>query len=526
MNRNFQKLLKWTIGIGVLTLFLSGCASIQPQTASATPSETLLGNYLVDGTGGFSHRWLAYIILPQAEAADQSVFVELNGQRLGPYTNLGRRFEFSDDGEHIAFAVEKNGKWFIVVDGQEQWEHVDEGWAYYGWTADLDGKVIIPQTSSAVLKFSPNGDQLAYLVKISDTEWAYYVNGKAGAIYSSVGTGIHFVNNKATYYAKDAAGELYIYGDKILGPYDDVWSAKYSSDGKHFVFAAQKKDEWVLVYDGKEQKLAGEIDSFLIGPAGELAYSIKSDAGVKVYLAGRELSGQYDEIVYPAISPDGKNLAFWARQGGGWSVVTDNKNYPGFDGYYLYKSGDEIYSILWDKESMNLAYFARQGEDTILALNGEPKPALKFPGIAIQSFVDNEGNNVGVNLMGGPSLDRQAFVECLMQSDQAKCDPLTASLANGELAYMESVDEGSFMVIGAGREGPYPGIESALLTSPNNDHYAYIVRTDKGQQVVLDGKLMEWAYDKIYRPQFTGNGGFAHLGKKGDTLVSVFYPTP
>jgi hypothetical protein len=175
---------------------------------------------------------------------------------------------------------------------------------------------------------------------------------------------------------------------------------------------------------------------------------------------------------------------------------------------------------------MNLAYFVRQGEEVSLALNGELRTMPKFPGISIQVFVDDAGNTVGVNLMGGPSLDRPAFVECLLQSAQAKCDPVTASLANGELAYPETNSDGSFMVIGARKEGPYLGVESALLTSPDHGHYAYIVLTDKGQQLVLDGKLTGWAYEKIYRPQFLGNSGFAHLGKKGGQLFRVFYPYP
>jgi hypothetical protein len=526
MNHNYLKLLKSILGIGLVIMVLSGCTTPSSQKVAATPSETLLGNYMADGTGGFSYRWLAYVIQPEQGAADQSLFIELNGQRLGPYTNLGQRFEFSDDGEHIAFAVEKNGKWVIVVDGQEKWEYENLGWAYYGWTGDLDGKVIIPQTSSAILKFSPDGTQLAYLVKLSDTEWAYYVNGKAGATYPTVGVGIQFFNDNVFHYAKDSTGQMYVYGDKVFGPYDDLWSVKFSSDGKHFVFAAQKNGEWVFVFDGKEQKLAGEMDSFQIGPAGELFYSTTSVAGVKVYFEGREFTGSYKEIAYPAISPDGKHVAFWASQGGAWSIVIDGKSYPGFDGYYVYKSGDEIYSILWDKKSTNLAYFVRQGKEPALALNGELQSMPKFPGISIQVFVDDAGNNVGVNLMGGPSLDRQAFVECLLQSAQTKCDPVTASLAKGELAYQESNKDSSFMVIGTRKEGPYQGIESALLTSPNHDHYAYIVLTDKGQQVVVDGKLMDWAYEKIYLPQFVGNSGFAYLGKKGGQVFGAFNPYP
>jgi hypothetical protein len=496
--------------------------TIAPTKAIA--SETLLGNYQENGNGGFSSHWLAYIVEPQEGATDQSSFVELNGQRLGPYSNLSRRFEISPNGEHIAFAAEKNAKWVIVVDGQEMWEHESVGYTYYAWGPDLEGKAFIPQTNAAILEFSPSGDQLAYMVKVNDAEWAIYINGKPGQTYQSVSTNIQFVEEKLAYWAEGSTGKVYIYGDSILGPYEEIWKTAFSSDRKHFVFAVKKQDAYLLVVDGKEQDLSGEIDNYEMGPAGELAYSTKSGAGMKVNFGSQELPDVYDEISQLTISPDGKHLAFWARQGFSWSVVTDTRNFPGFDGYYFYESSGEIYSILWDKESANLAYFARNGKDVILALNGEQHPVPGFPGIAISVIVDDQRNIVGESRMGMPNLDRQAYVECLLQSDSLMCDPLSVTLIRDELAYIETGEKESFMVIGTKKEGPYASIDSVLLRSSDNMHYAYIVTNGKGQQTVLDGTLMDWAYEAVYRAQFIGDTGFGHLGKRGNEIYGVFYP--
>jgi len=499
-------------------LYLSACGT------APTPSETLLGSYQENGSGGFSHRWLVYIIPPQEGAADQSIFVDLNGQRLGPYSNLSRRFEISPSGEHIAFAAEKNGKWVIVVDGEEKWEQDGLGYISYAWSPDLEGKAFIPQTSAAIMKFSPDGEQLAYMVKVNETDWAIYINGKSGKTYQSIGADVRFVNGKVAYWMEDSAGKGYVYGDSSLGPYDEVWKTYFSSDGKHFVVKVKKQGKFLLVKDGQEQDVSGEIDSYAIGSTGELAYSVNSGSGLKVYLDSQEFPGLYDEVTQLTVSPDGKHLAFWGRQGSNWSVVTDTHTYPGFSGYYFYQIGGENYSIFWDQGSSNLAYFALQGKDVILTLNGEQQPKPDLPGIPTTAIVDDQGNIIGESRMGMPAIDRQAFTQCLLQSASIKCDPLSVTLIKGELAYIETGEQGSFMVMGSTREGPYKSIESSLLSSSDNKHYAYIVSTEQGQQAVVDGVLLDWAYEAIYKAQFIADTGFGYLGKRDNQIYGGFYP--
>jgi hypothetical protein len=508
------------IPVSVLFLVL-GCAG----RAALAPTETRLGDYVEGGSGGFSHRWLAYIQEPEEGAADQGRYVVLNGQRLGPYTNLSRRFEFSTDGEHIAFAAEKDGKWHVAVDGQDKWQHDGLGWPWYAWTADLDGKTYVPQTQAAGLTFSPDGEHLAYSVTVGE-QWAAALDGKPGPTFETTGSDKQFVEGKLVYWAKTSGGEVVVFGDQILGPYDSTLRVNYSADGKHFVFAAEKGGEYALVQDGQESDPGGEVVSYAMGPTGELAYAARSGSLVKVHFGGREMPGEYDEIQYLTISPDGKHVAYWARQGSSWSVVTDSATFPGFDGYYAIRSGGEVYCLLWDKSSQNLAYLARSGDEGILVLNGQQQTMPAFGGIAITVYTDDYGNRVGVGLMGGAIPDRQAFVECLLQRAETQCDPMTATLAQGELAYVETGTDQATMVIGKTRAGPYASIQSTLMTSADGKHYAYVIGTDEGERVTLDGKQMQWTYDKIYRPQFVGDRGFGHLGKRDNTLFSVFYPYP
>lgn len=506
---------------------LSGCSE-RIQGVETSPLETLLGTYRKDVSGGFSHRWVAYIIEPQEGDKDKNFFVELNGQRLGPYTDLSRMFEVSPDGEHIAFAVKKEGRWHIVLDGEEKWLHAALMFPWCAWTPTLEGRSYIPQTRAAVLQFSRDGKKLAHFAKLDDGKWAVFVNGRPGPGFSAVGTQLSFVGGKITYHAWLEDEIVKVCGDTMFGPYETTWRTKLSEDGNHFCFAAKKKDLFFIILDGREQKLPGEIITYEIVPSGQLAYAYKSGKVSKVRFGAKELPGEYDEVTRITISPDGKHVAFWGRTGEKWSVVTETKKYPGFEGYYFYRSGGEEYSILWGPESKNLAYFAGKEKDRILALNGEemPETFANLPGFALTHFVDDKGTDVGVGLMQGPHIDRQAFVKCLLLRDKVKCDPFSAVLARGELAYIEKDEKQSFMIIGRKREGPYAGIRSKLFISPDNKHYAYIVNTDKGQQVVINGKIMPPVYEAIYRPRFIDKTEFVHLGIKESKVFRVSHVLP
>jgi hypothetical protein len=506
-------------------VLVNGCIASSTPATLLVQSETLLGDYKEGVDGGFSHRWLAYIIEPQKGSTETTYFVELNSQRLGPYSGLSWLFRFSDDGEHIAFAAKRDEKWVIVVDGQEKWEYKSLGWCEYAWTPNLEGSSFIPQTSAAILKFSPAGDQLAYYVITNDTEHNIFLNGEAGPSFLSISVNIRFVDGKLCYWTWNAADKpSYVYGDKILGYYNKAWETKYSSDNKHFVFVAEKQGELVLVADGQEQKLGGENAGYNIGPSGEVAYAVKSGESVKVYFSGRELPGKYDEITELTISPDGKHLAFWARQDSTWSLVTDNEIYSGYDGYYYYSCGGEHYSIFWGEDPENIAYFAIIDKHVVLVLNGQQQPLVKFSGLIINQNVDVESDRFGEEVLNGQTIDRQALVQYLLEREQLQCDPFAVTMFQGKLAYIETGEKESFMVIGTDRMGPYASINSALLTSEDNEHYAYFISTDKGKQLILDGKLMDWAYDATYKPQFLSGKGIAFLGIREGKVYNVFYP--
>jgi hypothetical protein len=496
-----------------------------PPTPTPLPPETALGAYHEEGSGAFSHRWLAYIIEPAEDAADQSLYVELNGQRLGPYSSLSRRLAMSQGGEHIAFAAEREGKWLIVVDGEEKWEHAGLAWQWYAWTPDLEGRAFVPQTQAVLMLFSPDGAELAYGVARGDADYAVFRNGEPGPSFATL-QDLAYAGERVLYTAERSDGSYLVYGDAVLGPFSSLSRLEYSPDGQHFAVKAKKAGTSLLIVDGEETTIPGELTALSLGAAGEVAYATRSGGRDAVIFGGQELPGQYDEVWGLTISPDGRRLAFWGRRGTRWSLVTEGGEIGSYERYYFYEIGGERYSILWDQSSTHVAYFALQPGKLVLHLDGKAADLPDFPGFAITVYVDEQGNSVGERLLGGGIVDRQGFVECLLQAATSDCDPLSAIMVRNRLAYVEASENTAYMVIGSQREGPYAGITSVLLPSPDHKHYAYFVRTEDGDQVVLDGQVTDLAYDGLYRPQPIGNSGLALLARKGDSMYGVFVPWP
>jgi hypothetical protein len=511
-----EQLLRTLIACTLWLALLMQPAPVAAALPRLGSTETLLGAYQKDGAGAFSHRWLAYIF---------DTHVELNGRKLGPYTGISQRFVFDSDGAHIAFAAEKAGQWVIVVDGQEQWQHKGLGWAWYSWGSDLEGNSFFPESQAPIMRFSPSGKILAYMVSLGDEQWGVALNGKPGPAFDNISSDLRFIGERVLYWAHRGDEQLYIYGDETLGPYDEVRSVALSADGKHFVFAALRGAQWLLVHDGREQEITGELYTYTLGPTGELVYATTVYNMVRITFNGKALPGAYSEVWDLTISPDGKHLAFWGKKDGRWSVFTDQQTYPGLDGRYFYQVGAERYALMWSHDSAHLAYFARKNEQPVLMLDGKIAPEIgEMPGFAMRQYVNDEHEAVGLELMQAPQFDRQGFVACLLGQPRLPCDPYAVTLVGAELAGPQTDKEQAYMVIGSRKQGPYPAIESVLLISPDAKHYTYIVRTAQGQQVVVDGELLPATYEAIYRPQYIGTAELAYLGIKAGQVYSVRVP--
>lgn len=508
-------------------LLVSACTG---KMALGTPvpeaSETLLATYIPDQEGGFSSKWVVYVFAPTSENQDQAVEVEFNGTRMGPYTNLSSRVEVSPNGDHAAVAVEKDGKWVILLDGEEKWQHDHLGWAWWSWSPTMEGNSFIPQTQAAVMEFSPSGDTLAYLIGTTDDKWIMGQNGVESKPYTNIYLDFVFHGESLVYHATTDDGEVVVFGDKLLGPFKSIRRIKQSPNELHTIFVAEEKDgKSILFLDGEEVKVEGDITGYSVGDLGQWTITKQVDDQYQVYLENRLVVEGLDDIQSATLSPDGKHLAFWAKQGSQWQMMTDQNKLASGTNYFYYESGGIDYDIMWDPTSSHVAYFIQNGDQISQMVDGKAYPT-KWEGIALQVYVNEEGETVGSNLMNGPTPDKQAFVACLLVQEKTNCDPFSSFMVGDQLAYREKSEEGSSLIIGDQKIGPYPEITGLLQDTSLAGHYGFVAKTELGYQVVMDGKLMDKVFDSIYLPRLVGKVGISFLGIKGDQIYGVFLPWP
>jgi len=354
-------------------------------------SETPLGAYHKDTAGGFSQYWCAYEIEAKSEKEGKR-FLEINGQRHGPYRYVSDLFATSSDQQHLACIVQKaDGKYYIIVDGVEKWSYPGLGFAEFSLHPSLEGNIAAPQMSAPLLSYSPD-NHLIWITAIGDNE-ALCCDGKPGPQYYYIPRKIQYINHTMIYKAylsreKGNDSCKIIVGDTVFGPYSKSWEITVSSSSEHYCFMAQKSNSRIMVIDGREITVPETTTDYALGTNGELAYVFQQQEKYQISFMGNILPNACEKIYDPVISPDGKHIAFWGRKGNKWSVVTERSTYPGYDGYAIIQLEGINYRLFWGKDSDHLAYFARKGKDFILALDGNkvPMPDLEASHLRILSM--------------------------------------------------------------------------------------------------------------------------------------------
>ena len=181
---------------------------------------------------------------------------------------------------------------------------------------------------------------------------------------------------------------------------------------------------------------------------------------------------------------------------------------------------------MWSADSQHLVHYARNGHDTIMVLDGR-KLAKGFypPGIPLEVLVDDQGRQVGMGMMGTSGPDPAAVAQAVLTYDVSRCDPFTTSLLGKTLTCIEKQGKQAWMKIGSKREVGYRSIRTVLPSISDYSHYAYVVETDRGRQVVIDGVVNSHAYSAIYRVILDQqNNSLVFLAIKAGELIRVVQP--
>ena len=301
---------------------------------------------------------------------------------------------FSPDGTKVAYAVPKDGKWTIMVNG-EGGKLYDDVMLFpfsnpfspnskkLAYIAQKDGKFFVVINGEEgekyerieiwSLVFSPDSQKIAYVANKNGKQFLV-VNGKEGKYYDKIlpyltieETKNHFAetlrtpvfspdSQKIAYIAQREGKWFVIIDDKEYGPYNSVSGLSFSPDGQHITYLAYTEKGVTRIIDGKETEIVGPI---AFGPDGKIAYVTWKNNQQFIIINGveKEVKGN-SPIIELVLSPDGKRIAY------------RTENFIGIDG----KEGniyDWVGKPVFSPDSQRIAYVAKKGGKWFVAIDGK-----------------------------------------------------------------------------------------------------------------------------------------------------------
>ena len=213
-------------------------------------------------------------------------------------------FIFSQDSTQLAFIAREGEKWLIEINGKKEivsHEHIDihsimfdpsgkrlnfkakEGSKQYivvnGDAGKKYDKIGLPLASREAPVFSPDGNHVAYPAQ-ENNKWVMVVDGRESKQYDEIECGPFFsLNSKHVAFVAEEWDKNLIEVDSNNEPwipekaikkfvvvdgkegkrYDHIGdncfytdAPVFSPDSKHFAYAAQEKDKWIVVTDNVE----------------------------------------------------------------------------------------------------------------------------------------------------------------------------------------------------------------------------------------------------------------------------------
>ncbi len=419
------------------------------------------------------------------------VMVDVDGKLSPKYNAIGQGSPIlSPDGKRVAYMAKNNPMWLVVVDGK--------GGPEYGQIRSL--------------RFSPDGKRVAY---VAVKGWA------------------RISSRPTSMTATGAPWKCVVIVDGKPGPdYDQIGKGSpiFSPDGKRVAYVAQKG--WPRSSTTRPSKTATRPSRSM--PNRSMPATTRPSTTTRrrsttrpprrwVVVVDGQAGPEHDAIgpLSLRFSPDGKRVAYVAKEGGKWFVVLDGK--PGLEYDRIWPS-----SLRFSPDWKRLAYAARKGNswagkwfvvvdgqtgpefDTIVpdTLHFSPDGKRIAYAAVCRTAAGGWESFVVVDEKAGPAYDR-IWAWSLHFSPDSK-----------RLAYMAEKG-GKWVVVVDGKAGPEYDLVGHVIFSPDSKRLAYVARKGSGDLakwlVVVDGKASP-EYHKIGKGTlvFSPDGKrFAYAVQKG-----------
>jgi Tol biopolymer transport system component len=294
-----------------------------------------------------------------AETAGKTVVVS-DGKEGKEYEKVAR-LQFSSDGRRTVYGSYGGKQSFVVIDGVEKGPYEDTG---------------------AVGPFSPDGQRLAYAIK-RDGKWRLVLDGNENKPWDLIlRPGVQFSSDgkRFLYTARQGRNAFAVIDGVESKPYESVRmiAESFSSDGKRVAFLANIGKKAALVVDGKEST---PQDGFLdtqpvFSPDGKriAAAAAAGDGEPRFALIDGVEGPRYDRILPPVFSPDSASVAYQALRGEDSLLVVDNVEVGPYANFFA------ISQLAFDSPT-TLHFLASRDENLVrVEVTVDPRAPVPPPG--------------------------------------------------------------------------------------------------------------------------------------------------
>lgn len=353
----------------------------------------------------------------RSPAGEKVIF---NGEDSPVFDSVGD-LVFSADGKHLAYKALKGEDQFVFLDNVAMgpylkigellfhptqhtllftvWEE-NKRWILRDFISNVYGK---PLPIIMGVTFSPSGSHIAYGGSYKNkialyVDHAPYVGGLDGVsdIFVTDTGGVSYLFRKGTkvgagwgkevmaladgialltlaptqdsiaYVARIGSVLKVYWQQNVLGSYERADSLTFSEDGKRLFYLAHHQGKAYLYENGNRISPPMESISSLLVHKNFYAAIAKKDKESQVVIIPEGVSEAYNIIDKLTLSPDGKSLAYIAKQKRGfWGVVwgktpSDKYEYPQY--------------LIFDHEGKALLFFAKRRDGWYAVLNDQPIP--------------------------------------------------------------------------------------------------------------------------------------------------------
>jgi len=260
-----------------------------------------------------------------------------------------KHITFSPDSNRLIYAAKSGGKWHIVENGEIQGAGYvdikrirfspDSGRLVYVARDDAGAFLVEDGKKSDVFDyipgepvFSSDGDRLAYAVaeeaRRGDVRMRMVLDEEIGPAFEQIGA-YRFSpdgQNFAYMAVKNDAEGMMVYNGEEGDAYQSVGIPVFSTEGKGLAYYVRNEGQWHIKANGEKGPAFSHVENPVFSPSGDrMVYTAVQDASFMVIEGGETVGGTYEFVAYPTFSPDGKHLAYSAVQEGQAFLVVDGK---------------------------------------------------------------------------------------------------------------------------------------------------------------------------------------------------------